>query len=310
MNTLSVIKGGKNQPKYDRPEKNSVRDLMFYNLGPKTSILTLPSDGALCSEALLRHGVITKDTPQQWVEMSGAISSKLLALAEKHGYSDVTITKQRLETYIPIQQIDFLNADMESTFTENLGMAFENNFADLFLPDTSIVLWLTEWARNPATADFHKWFEAKVRKPGLLRDSVDYVTRNVGHAERSIVLPITMMMCALNKFTFQFEVSKTYADTSSTMVAIRFDHIYRSDVMPTMPSFSSLVQEFRAYHHREYNMTSHQRDIFKILQKHFAQYGNTLEYIDDRYCIIDGNGGQLGSSDQVEHLYEIHRHYI
>ena len=309
MTNLQLVSGGK-MAKYDRPQKNIVRDLMFYNLGPKSSILTLPSDAALCSESMLHHGVISKSTPQQWVEMSGAVYGKLKGIADAAGYTDVAITKGRLENYVPIRQIDLLNADMESTFTENLGLAFESTFADYLMPDASIILWLTEWARNPATADFHKWFEAKVRKPGLLRTAVDFVTGNLGHTDKSIVLPIVMMMCALNKFTFHFEVSKTYADTSTTMVAIRFDHVYRSEAAPTMPSFSSLVHEFRADYHRIYVMTTHQRDILKLLQDHFAKYGKTLEFMNDRWCIIDGTGGQLGSSDQIEHLYEIHRHYM
>ncbi len=312
MANLSVVPKQNTAPhggKYDRPEKNKAREFIFMDLSPKQSIITLPSDGALCSQALEAEGVIDGDTTQQWVERAPAIYRKLPDLAKRLGYENVLTENCLLEDYIPKSKVDLINADMECSFTEKLGLAFERVLSEHFLPDASIILWLTGWARNPATRDFHEWFETKVRNSDpshpLRRegDRITYITGN-NMPEMSVVLPLLLMSCALNRFTFDIMESRGYADTRAGMVVMGVDHIRPREGAIVLPSFSSLVAEFRDQNQRSYNMTKAQLDKLKWLEEKLALQEMGLSFTENYWWILRQGNPTGGKFESIEQVYD------
>lgn len=307
IHTLKPIKSG---PKYDRTEKNETREFKFMHLSPKESILTLPSDGALCSIALEAEGVIDKDTHQQWVERAGGIHKGLSALAQSLGYTSVDTHRCSLEDYVPTRALDLINADMESSFTERLGLAFETTLSNYLLPDADIILWLTGWARNPATRDFHEWFGNLVRTSDPndpLRREADRIASCAGNQtpDMSVILPHVLMSCALNRFTYEKGESREYADTRATMVVLHFAHIEPRKGPPILPSFSELAAAFSEQNHRKY-MTHEQRDLLAWLETRLTEYNMGIEFKDELWWTLRNGkttGGNFGSVEQVYNTF-------
>lgn len=296
--------------KYDRPAKNETREFMFLELPRKVSILTLPSDAALCSVALEADQIIDKDTHQQWVERAPGVQRLHATLAKELGYNNVESSLGVLEEYIPTRKVDLINADMECSFTEKLGLAFENVFSNYLMEDADIILWLTGWARNPATRDFHKWFEDLVRNADPndpLRREADRIASANGNQnpDPSVILPYVLMACALNRFTYEKSESREYADTRTTMVALGFSHIRPRQSPPVLPSFSSLVKAFREQNNRKY-LTGVQRDLLAWLEDRLATFGMGIEFEDDHWWTLNKDkrtGGHFGSVEQVYNTF-------
>lgn len=297
--------------KYDRREKNEAREFIFMDLSPKQSIITLPSDGALCSQALVREGVIDSDTVQQWVEREPDVYRRLPKLAKHLGYQNVQTTNCLLENYVPTTKVDLINADMECSFTEKLGLAFERVFSEHLLPDASIILWLTEWSRNPATRDFHEWFENKVHRSDPndpLRREGDRISHVMGNQmpNMSVVLPLLLMSCALNRFAFDIMDSRGYADTRFGMVVMGLNRIRPRESMPNLPLFSSLVAEFRDQHQRIY-LTRAQCDTLAWLEERLARQNMGLRFSEDYWWTLCSGTPTGGKFTTIEQVYDTFR---
>ena len=236
--------------KYDRKNKNNTRDGMFCNLGTRSSILTLPSDGALCPATLEKYNVISKDTSQVWIEKSSSICKSLKAITNERGYTNVNIENMLLEDYIPDRKFDLINADMECSLTAKLALAFEQNLGPAIAEGGSVIIWLTGWAREGTTSDFHRWVDEKIKHDCILTQVVDSVAEITGLQTKSVVIPIALMRFALNNFDFDYQISKEYVDNKITMVVFRLDNFRKK--VPVLPSFSDIYAEFKAQHEREY----------------------------------------------------------
>lgn len=254
--------------------------------------------------------MINKDTHQQWVERAGGVYKGLPELAKSLGYTSVETAQCSLEDFVPTRAVDLINADMESSFTERLGLAFEKTFSNYLLPDADIVLWLTGWARNPATRDFHEWFGKHVRESepnSPLRREADRIAASAGNQapDMSVILPHVLMSCALNRFTYEKGESREYADTRATMVALHFAHIEPRKGPPVLPSFSDLAAEFALQQHREY-MTHTQRDLLAWLETRLAEFNMGIEFKENLWWTLRNGkttGGNFGSVEQVYNTF-------
>jgi hypothetical protein len=191
---------------------------------------------------------------------------------------------------------------MESSFTEKLGVAFEETFSQWFLNDTTVVMWLTA-ARNPSTTDFHSWFEDVARKPGVLRNLADITSDELGYADPSLIV---QLKCALHKFTWSFDNSASYADTVP-MHVFRLRHIFPLS-NPIYPSFTSLQRAFKAEHSREYEVDERHRDMLKRLRAHYLRVGMTVEFHDDKWWIMKGTNRLF--SGEIPNIYESIREFM
>lgn len=262
---------------------------MFKDMAPKSSVLTLPSRYALCPASLIAHRVIRTNTPQQWVEANSFIHRQLLKQVETQGFTAVSTHFGKLEDYVPTSKLDLINADMESSFTEKLGTAFEDVFSKHLLPNASVVLWVTAWARNAYTTDFHDWVYDLTQTPGHpLCELSDIIAANRSCKDPALVLPIVLFTCAMNQFEFDIIRSREYRDTRTTMMAIRFDNI-RPNPNPMWPSFKSLVEDFREGYLRE-RLNPEIRELVVRLEEYLLTISHTLQQGDNGWQIISPKG--------------------
>ncbi len=290
---------------YNRPKKNAVRTKLFEDMAPKTSVLTLPSRYALCSASLLSHGVIKRSTPQQWVENRSFIHRQLTTQIEAQGFTDVETFHGSLEEYTPTRKLDLINADMETSFTEKLGIAFEDVFSKHLLPNASVVLWVTAWARNAYTTDFHDWVYDRTQEPGhILHTLSDEIASHRDCKDPALVLPIVLFTCAMNQFDIDIVRSREYRDTRTTMMAIRFDNIRPTD-NPIWPSFKALVAEWKDGYSRE-RMKPGVRELVIRLEEYLLTINHTLESEDDGWKVISPKGVVIPLPKTIEEIADIY----
>ncbi len=134
--------------KYDNPEKNIVRKLMFSYAGERrTSILTLPGPHALCVGTMASLGLINEATRQQWVEYRAQTARHQEALARAL-WPLARVHQGLLEEFTPVSSYDLCNIDLESGVTVKMARWISTHLAPNLLPDAVVLVNYTAWSRN------------------------------------------------------------------------------------------------------------------------------------------------------------------
>ena len=294
--------------RYDQTQKNITRKLMFGDIGRRKSVLTMPGADALCMVECMNLDVITTKTTQQWVERNRVTASRLKGVKQNLGFSNASIHHGLIESYTPTRKLDFINIDLEGTFTENFGTWVSSTLVKHLCEDASMVLWVTAWARNATVNDFHSWLIEQCKLPGVLRDIADRIAGDVSR-KPSILYPMVLLECALRDYTYLFKRAQTYRDRRMGMVAIRIDGIRPKTGIHNIPSFGSLIENFRQDYHRTFLMTNHDRDLHDKLQSYFATIGFDLSINrEQEWVITDGSGNLTGSFQHLEGVFSLFRY--
>jgi hypothetical protein len=222
---------------YNRVYKNIARTAILSGLGPRRSLLTLPSSEALCVAELLANHTVTRATRQIWVERKPRLRSILEQRRAELRLHDTDIIIDELENIRLEQTFDLVNIDVQCFMTDRLAEWIEGVLADNLMPYASAVFWLMRDFRN------NKFIEWCIRYfyYGTLRHQVDIFKGRVGTFDPRIVVPRLLIASALREFDFEWSPSIEYADRVYSMVTVRIDNIRRHHREPIWPRISDLL---------------------------------------------------------------------
>lgn len=217
---------------YDRPGKNWARGMLFGGLPTIDSLLTMPGGEALCVRHLRDAGVIHDGTKQTWIERDPEISDSLVEFAAEQNTIVINTT---LERYAPKRTFDLINADTMGSFGPQQALAFEERLGPSVNPGGHIVVWVTEWARNPSTVDFRNWIE---QQPEIIeaREEIEQVITDVpgmsewsSNARESLCLAVAMFALAMHRYEFTEPMGLAGYTDGMPMIAMRFSGLVERD---------------------------------------------------------------------------------
>lgn len=223
---------------YNRPHKNAARVECFARLrspAPYASILTLPSREALCVEEMARQGLIDRHTRQQWVEHSKT-RERHLNLNSRKFSGQVTVHIGSLEDHVLTGPVDLINADMESTLTPRLGLWFENEVRQNFVPGGDIILTVTQSARNNV---LHEWMKDNFEHP-LISTQMAALQARMGHDFKPFIIPTALMHCAMQMTAERINAHCYQDEGHRPMVSLVFQNVH--DNPGVWPLLSELIE--------------------------------------------------------------------
>lgn len=222
---------------YDRPNKAQSREWMFLDIPHRTSILTLPSQQIACVNHMRNRQIIGPTTHQQWVERNSRIAQLLKLRLHDHTH----LHHGDLEDYEPTEMVDLANLDMESSFTERLGLWIEHKLAPMLMPNSYVILTVMGFGRHN---DFmEQWLPIQISN-GLFRDELHQMKLLSGCLNDDILLPGVMLRSALHKYDAHRVRSAGYRDREgSDMLSVCF--YVSKPAQTTVTPFSEVVANYR-----------------------------------------------------------------
>jgi hypothetical protein len=296
---------------YQRPQKDEVRSSTCLTLrslapSPYRSILTVPSREALCVREMKRKGLLSPSTCQQWIE-NDTKKRRYLEL-ESAKYPNVSLHFNDLEDHILTQPVDLVNADMESTLTERLGLWFQNNVAPKFIPGGDIVLTVTKWARNNP---LHAWLLENLNE-SIIADAVCDLRVRARTDDDAVVIPLAMLHCALQMSVERITIFD-YGDHRHTkMASLVLQNVHCGEVT-NWPTFSELIDTCAHERARVSSRIYRSAEILEIIQSNLAAEFKFAEQDGDHWHvymskikgIITQIGGEYDSLEQIAHQFQI-----
>lgn len=231
---------------YHGPKKKLDRETNAADLGYQPSVIMMPSRDCLDVDLLRTKGIIDGKTRQWWIERDPALIPHLEAhraahFTDRRGRSNVTIVNGLIETFDPPEPVSYVNADMMSYFTGDLGLWLERRLAPKLMPEATVVLTLLKWCRRNPLARFieHEMFH------GSLQGYADDLRLSTGTFEKYELVAKAMLAFSLPRHDFEWTNVNIYRDKKWWMMSMRIDSLRPAE---PVTAISTLIDAFKAQH--------------------------------------------------------------